>query len=444
MKHRIVKVDQGSIAEEIGVLPGTFLHLIDGEPVRDVIDYEHLTAQESLTLTLETPEGELYDAKLEKDLYEPLGLTFESGLMSPLRSCKNHCIFCFIDQMPKGVRDTLQVKDDDWRLSLIMGNYVTLTNVDDEEFSRILKRRVSPLYISVHAVDPHVRVAMMKNPTAGRLMERLEGLAREGLKFHAQVVLCPGINDGGVLKKTIETLAALYPAAQSLAIVPVGLTRHRDGLSALRVHTPEEAAQTVGLVEYYQNALFNSIGTRFVFASDEFYLKAALPLPAEDSYEDYPQLENGVGLVRKFELETLETLEGMRPLPKPVHVDAACGVSVAPYLKMLFQKLERYGVTITTHAISNGYFGETVTVSGLVTAKDLVQSIPKVKTSDTLLIPHTMMREGAPVFLDGMTRDELEQALKMRVIPLCANDGERFVHELWKSLKAKHPQRTGA
>ncbi|MEL7610329.1 MAG: DUF512 domain-containing protein [Bacillota bacterium] len=444
MKHRIVKVDQGSIADEIGVLPGTFLHSIDEEPIRDVIDYEHLTAKERLTLTLETPDGELYDAEIEKDVYEPLGLTFESGLMSPLRSCKNHCVFCFIDQMPKGVRKSLQVKDDDWRLSLIMGNYVTLTNVDDEEFARILRRRVSPLYVSVHAVDPQVRIAMMKNPTAGRLLERLEGLRREGLKFHAQVVLCPGVNDGDALKQTIETLGGLYPSAQSLAVVPVGLTRHREGLPALRVHTPEEAAQAVKLVEGYQSGFFKTIGTRFVFASDEFYLKAGLELPAEDAYEEYPQLENGVGLVRKFESEALEALEGMRPLPAPVCVDVACGVSVAPYLEGIFQKLEPFGVKAAVHAISNGYFGETVTVSGLVTARDLIDRIPKVRSSDALLIPHTMLREGANVFLDGMTKDELEQTLCMRVVPLCANDGERFVRELWKSLKAKPPAPAGS
>lgn len=234
MKHRITAIDMDSIAEELGVEPGWSLVSVDGEAVLDVIDYEQLTTKETLELCFETSDGESVYADVEKELYEPLGLNFESGLMSPIKSCKNHCVFCFIDQMPKGVRSTLHVKDDDWRLSLIMGNYVTLTNIDDAEFTRILKRRVSPLYISVHATDGEVRKAMMRNPTAVRLMERLGRLKREGMQFHAQIVLCPGLNDGEILTNTLRDLFSLAPAAQSVAVVPVGLTKHRDGLTPLR------------------------------------------------------------------------------------------------------------------------------------------------------------------------------------------------------------------
>ena len=249
MRHLITAVDPDSIAEELGIEPGWSLASIDGEEILDVIDYEQLTTKEALELCFETPEGESVYADVEKELYEPLGLNFESGLMSPIKSCKNHCVFCFIDQMPKGVRDTLHVKDDDWRLSLIMGNYVTLTNIDDAEFARILKRRVSPLYISVHATDGEIRKAMMRNPTAVRIMERLSRLKEEGMQFHAQIVACPGLNDGEVLSQTLSDLLKLAPAAQSVAVVPVGLTRYREKLYPLRTLTREEARDVILRVE---------------------------------------------------------------------------------------------------------------------------------------------------------------------------------------------------
>ena len=245
MRQRIIAIDNNSIAEELGIKPGFSLLRINGEPVEDVIDYEQLTAETSISLELETDNGEVIEADVEKDEYEPLGLYFESGLMSPVRSCKNKCVFCFIDQMPKGGRETLHFKDDDWRLSLIMGNYVSLTNVNDKEFDRMLRRRVSPLYISIHSTDGDIRKRMMANPTAGRIMERLYALKEAGLSFHGQIVVCPELNDGESLKKSIRELYALRPAAQTLALVPVGITKFRQGLYPLRLLTKQEASDII-------------------------------------------------------------------------------------------------------------------------------------------------------------------------------------------------------
>ncbi|MBQ3108978.1 MAG: DUF512 domain-containing protein [Clostridia bacterium] len=429
MEQKITSVDKNSIGEELGIRPGDLLLSIDGEPVYDIVDYEQLCAKEKLVLTLRTGKEE-WDAEVEKDLYEPLGLSFESGLMSPLKSCKNHCMFCFIDQMPKGIRKTLEVKDDDWRMSLIMGNYVTLTNVDDEEFERIIRRRVSPLYISVHATDPEVRKTMMRNPTAVRIMERLTRLKEEGLQFHCQVVLCPGHNDGEVLEKTIRELGALYPAAQSLAVVPVGLTKHREGLAPLRVHTKEEAAAAIDMIEGFQKEFLKKHDTRFVFASDEMYLAAGRELPEEETFEDYAQLENGVGLLRKFEFEFQMALDNLKKRKVPLYLDSASGRIAAPFMQQLFRELEEKNIFITVHPIRNDFFGETVTVSGLVTAGDIANQLAGTLKGKALLIPSSMMREREDVFLDGKHKTDLESALGIPVISMCPWDGETFIDEL--------------
>ena len=432
--HTVVSIDKGSVAERMKITPGLKLLSINGEKVEDIIDYEHLTTAKRLSLLFAAENGEEFEVPVKKDLYEPLGLNFETGLMSKIRSCKNHCIFCFIDQMPKGGRKTLHVKDDDWRLSLIMGNYVTLTNVSDEEFERIIKRRVSPLYVSVHATDPDVRRFMMKNPSAGRILERLARLRDEGLTFHAQIVLCPEINNGSVLQKTLEELYALRPAARSVAVVPVGLTRFRDNLSPLRCLTKEEAAEAIAQIELVQQRAVNEHGDAFVYASDEMYVSAGLPLPPYEHYGDFEQIENGVGLLRRFEEGFLYALSEQEPLERRVSLLAASGVAAAPFLSELFQKLEPYGIRIDVHAVENDYFGHTVTVSGLVCAHDIASQLGTFD-GETLLIPTVMLREKGDVFLDGVAREELERALNKRVIPLCASDGEKFIAELFEMLQ---------
>ena len=435
MDHLIVAVDPGSIGEELGITKGCRLLSIDEEEIHDIIDYEQLTTGESISMRFAEPDGTIVEAEIDKELYEPLGLTFQhGGLMSPIRSCKNHCIFCFIDQMPKGVRSSLHVKDDDWRLSLIMGNYVTLTNVDDSEFDRMLKRHAGPLYISAHATDGAVRQRMMNNPSAGKLMERLIRLKEAGLAFHAQVVLCPGINDEAILDRTISDLLDLYPAAGTLAVVPVGLTKFRDRLHPLVGVSPEGAAAVVEQIEKWQGIARIRTGSAFVFASDELYILAGKELPPAETYEDYLQIENGVGLLRKFESEFLYALSEQEKV-KSIVLDSATGMSAAPFMRRLFEKLKPYGIEIETHAVANHYFGESVTVSGLVTAADLAEQLINTMKSDILLIPRTMLKENDTVFLDGTDLKDLSRGMGKRIVPMSADDGEAFVKELFELCK---------
>lgn len=427
MKHRIERVDVGSICHELGITSGDFLISIDGHTVYDVIDYEALTCSERLSLSFERSTGETAEYEVDKELYEPLGLNFSSGLMSPVRRCANHCVFCFIDQMPRGNRNTLYFKDDDWRLSLIMGNYVTLTNVSEVEFNRIIERRVSPLYISVHATDGAVRKAMVRSKNADQIMNRLQRLSAAGLSFHSQVVLCPGYNDKAVLKNTLEDLYTLCPYARSVAIVPVGLTAYRDGLAPVSPVSRQSAAEALSLIESFK-AEHNIEG--FAYASDELYLCAGMSLPQYDYYGDFDQIENGVGLFRLFEHGFLETLRELPCANSFIKLDSLCGVSIAPLMQRLFLQLKNYGIDIAVHPVINDFFGHTVTVSGLVTAGDIIKQYKGRLSGKAVLIPRTMLREGDPVFLDGMRLDQLSSELNRPVFPVSASDGTDFIYDL--------------
>ncbi len=408
----------GSPAERCGVRVGDALLSIDGEPVVDIVDYEYLSAGAAPILRLRGGDGAERALSVEKEECEPLGLSFATSLMDGMRTCGNHCVFCFIDQMPKGVRTSLHVKDDDWRMSFIMGNYISLTNVDDAELNRIIRRRVSPLYVSLHASDPDVRVKLMRNPSAGRVMEQLGRLRDAGLRFHLQVVLCPGYNDGAVLQKTIADAAKLHPAAQSLAVVPVGLTRFREGLTPLRRFLPDEARGLIRQIEPVQEKFLQRFGTRFVFLADEWYQSAGLELPAFDAYEEFSQIENGVGLLRLFENDFLTALSERAPLKKRRAFSMAGGVLAEPFFRELYRKLVPYGVSIETRAIVNRYFGECVTVGGLVTGGDLVGQMQGASFGEALLIPRAMLKADEDVFLDGMTKREAERRLGARILPV--------------------------
>lgn len=433
MRQRIIAIDNDSIAEKLGIKPGFFLLRINGEDVEDVIDYEHLTAETHVSLEFETGDGKTFVKQVDKEEYEPLGLYFESGLMSKVRSCKNKCVFCFIDQMPKGGRETLHFKDDDWRLSLIMGNYVSLTNVNDKEFDRMLRRRVSPLYVSVHATDGAVRTRIMANPTASRIMERLTALKENGLSFHGQIVVCPELNDGEILKKSISDLYSLRPACKTLALVPVGITKYREGLYPLRLLTKQEASDIIDYAEGF-NAEIESRGKEgFVYASDEMYMIAERELPSYESYGDFLQIENGVGLMRQFEHGFNEALNEMEPLKQKVSLVGATGVSARSFLQKLFDKLKPYGIDITLYSVKNDFLGHTITVSGLVTATDIANQLRGLK-ADAMLIPDDMLRERDRVFLDGKDTDWLASEMGMPLWPMSAADGEEFVYNLFERL----------
>lgn len=410
----ITFVEHGTPAEKAGVLCGDVLLRINDSPVIDLIDYEDLTAHKALKLDL-LRESNPISVTLYKGEYEPLGLCFETTLMSRMMTCRNHCVFCFIDQMPKGVRSSLNVKDDDWRMSFIMGNYVTLTNVSDEEFARIIKRRVSPLYVSVHATDPEVRTKIMRNPTAGRIMERLGALKEAGLSFHTQIVLCRGLNDGEVLEQTLSDLVSLAPACASIAIVPVGVTKYREGLTALGTFDAEQSASVIDMIEPLQRSYLERFGTRLVFLSDEWYLNAGRTLPPPEAYEDYEQIENGVGLLRMFEEDFRFALSDQKPRRTKRAFSIAGGTAAHPFFAQLYCELAAYGITAELYPIPNRWFGGNVHVAGLVTGSDLIEELRNKPLIAPLLIPKNMLRETEDVFLDGMTLSDVESQLNVPI-----------------------------
>ena len=428
MPTAITHVQPGSIAERLGLRAGDLLETIAGEPVIDQIDYQALTANARFDIVIRRG-SETLNLHVRKQDWEPLGLTLDQTIVSNPRPCKNHCIFCFIDQMPPGMRKTLYVKDDDWRLSLMMGNYITMTNIDDAEFDRIIRRRVSPLYISVQCTDPDMRVKMLRNPRAAQIMDKLRLLKANGIRFHCQIVLCPGWNDGEILMKSIRELAELAPAAQSIALVPIGLTRHRDGLPYIKPYDARMATELIESVKPLQERYLREMGTRFVFPADEFYCLSGLPVPADEEYEDYPQIENGVGMLRMFETDLQYAAEDY-PVEEtaPRRLCIATGTSIAPFLQRLADQYAPRGTVVEVKPIINRFFGETVTVAGLITGGDLVEQCRDVDT-DEILIVRSMIRAEGDMFLDDMTVEEVRKALPAP-LRITESTGEGF----WRAI----------
>ncbi len=425
MSTAITHVQPGSIAQRLGLVAGDKLVSIAGEPIIDQIDYQALTAQERFDMMVEDAGGQTRTVHVRKEDWEPLGLTLDQTIVSKPRPCRNHCIFCFIDQMPPGMRKTLYVKDDDWRLSLMMGNYITMTNIDDHELDRIIRRKVSPLFVSVQCTDPDMRVKLLRNPNAAKIMDNLRLLKANGIRFHAQMVLCPGWNDGEILKKSLEDLETLRPAVQSIALVPIGLTKFRDGLPYIKPYNKQMAADLIESVKPYQERFLREIGTRLVFPADEFYCLSGLPLPTDEEYEDYPQIENGVGMLRMFETDLEYAVEDL-PMTEtpPRRICIATGTSVAPFLRELANKHAPRGTTVEVRPIVNKFFGESVTVTGLITGQDLVAQCQDVQ-ADEILIVRSMIRAEGDLFLDNMSVDEVRAKLPCP-LKITENSGEGF------------------
>ncbi|MDO4547397.1 MAG: DUF512 domain-containing protein [Clostridia bacterium] len=429
MAHEVTQVERGSAAERAGLRPGDELLTINGQRIIDVIDYELFICAKSPVLRI-MRNGETLDIKVKKSEYAPMGLRFGESLMSRQRDCVNKCVFCFVDQLPKNVRPTLNVKDDDWRMSLMMGNFVTMTNVSDRELERIIARRCHPLYISVHATDPEIRAEMMGQKIAGKIMSQLEKLAAAGLTFHTQAVVCPGINDGEVLERTVKDLAGLRPHALSLALVPVGLTGHREGLYPLKPFDKDDAARILAQADAFDE----KYGEGFVFPADELYLLAGRDFPPDGKYGDYDQIENGVGLCRRFASEYEEAWRDRgyceareADAANERHYAIACGVSVAAFLRELVEEFPVPGARVDVYAVENRFFGPTVTVSGLLTGSDLIRAMKGVEC-DEVLISQTMLREMQDVFLDDMTLNEVSKALAKPVTAI--PDAQRLVERL--------------
>lgn len=432
MSTAITHVQPGSIAQRLGLVAGDKLVSIAGEPIIDQIDYQALTAQERFDMMVEDAGGQTRTVHVRKEDWEPLGLTLDQTIVSKPRPCRNHCIFCFIDQMPPGMRKTLYVKDDDWRLSLMMGNYITMTNIDDHELDRIIRRKVSPLFVSVQCTDPDMRVKLLRNPNAAKIMDNLRLLKANGIRFHAQMVLCPGWNDGEILKKSLEDLEALRPAVQSIALVPIGLTKFRDGLPYIKPYNKQMAADLIESVKPYQERFLREIGTRLVFPADEFYCLSGLPLPTDEEYEDYPQIENGVGMLRMFETDLEYAVEDL-PMEEtpPRRICIATGTSVAPFLRELANKHAPRGTTVEVRPIVNKFFGESVTVTGLITGQDLVAQCQDVQ-ADEILIVRSMIRAEGDLFLDNMSVDEVRAKLPCP-LKIAENSGEGF----WRAISGQ-------
>lgn len=427
-EHTIKEVLPDSIAEELEIEAGDVLVSINEQPIKDVFDYRYLSEEEEITLLIRKPDGEEWELEIEKDAYEDLGLVFEDGLMDEYRSCRNKCIFCFIDQMPPGMRDTLYFKDDDARLSFLQGNYITLTNLSEEDMERILFYKLSPINVSVHTTNPELRCKMLNNRFAGEALDKIKRFCDAGLEMNGQIVLCKGYNDGEELERTIHDLTAYLPNMQSVSVVPMGMTKYREGLVQVEPFTKEDAVQVIGTINKWQKIIQEHYGTRMIHASDEWYLMAGLPLPTEEDYEGYPQLENGVGMIRLLNTEVDEYLAECKGDDRVRKLILVTGDLVASTIKEQIEKIQRLypKVDATVAAIRNDFFGERITVAGLVTAQDIIAQLKGRELGEVLLIPEVMLRSGEEVFLDDLTISDVEKALQTR-IRIVKSEGEAFV-----------------
>ena len=412
----ITAVAPGSIGEELELEPGDMLLSIDGEPVEDIFDYEYKTDSEAFVMTVRKPDGEEWELEIESG-GEDLGLTFENGLMSEYRSCRNKCIFCFIDQMPPGMRETLYFKDDDSRLSFLQGNYVTLTNMSDHDIDRIIRFHLAPINISIHTMNPELRCRMLNNRFAGDALKKLDRLYEAGTEMNGQIVLCRGINDGEELEETLKRLAAYAPCMKSVSIVPVGLSKYREGLYPLEPFTKEDAGQVIDQIERWQKICYQACGLHVFHASDEWYLLAGRKLPEEERYDGYLQLENGVGMLRLLYEEMTDALEKTQDDGGKEELSLATGLLAAPYLETLMEMVrEKFpGRMIHLYPIRNDFFGEQITVAGLITGQDLMAQLKGKPLGSRLLLPEVMFKNGEEVFLDDITRTQVETALQIPV-----------------------------
>ena len=428
MGHVIRSVEKGSIADQLGIRQGDVLLKMNGERLLDWIDYQALSCSDHIVLLIER-DGVQTEYDFEKDDYEPLGLAFENDMLDGLRLCLNKCLFCFVDQLPACARDSMRVKDDDWRLSLMMGNFVTMTNVSDKELERIIARHASPLYISVHTTNPELRARLLDQPLAAKIMKQLHRLAEGGISFHTQAVLCPGLNDGPELERMINDLSALWPMCQSMAIVPVGLTGHREGLFPLHKYSRDEARAVMDMAQKYQKKFMREFDTPFVLPSDEFYLAADIPLPPDSFYEDYSQIENGIGMMRLLQTEFDEAYEeNDLTRAQPASVLIATGTSAAPFMRELMRAHPVPNVTVKVLAIENGFFGPEVTVAGLLTGGDIIRATKNL-SADRVLITECMLRDDEDVFLDDMTLDAVQTAIGKPLIKV-GRRGDELLHAI--------------
>ena len=432
-KNVIECVEKDSIAEELGIEKGDILVSVNDEEVMDVIDYKYLMSDDYVLVTIQKQNGEVWELEIEKEYNEDIGVVFTNPLIDKAKSCNNKCIFCFIDQLPKGLRNTLYFKDDDSRLSFLQGNFVTLTNMSDDEINRIIKYRLSPINISVHTTDPNLRVRMMNNKRAGRIYDILKKFNEVDIEMNCQIVLVPGVNDGYNLNRTLEDLIKLHPNVKSVAVVPIGVTKFRTRLQKVDTYNYEKSLEVLEFIHQKQSKYLLENDTRFVYAADEFYVLAGVQIPSYLEYENFPQLENGVGLIRKFYEEVNHSL---REIPNGLKLNKKYAIVTGELAKKfikgvaddIMSKFE--GLSIRVIPIKNNFLGETITVSGLVTGKDIIEQLNKLgyvfNELDGVIIPRSMLKSGEDVFLDDITVKQLKESLGKDVF-ISEVEGESFI-----------------
>lgn len=440
-KHIIKMVQPGSIAEELEIEPGDELISINDQKIEDVFDYHYLVNDDYLTVLIRKTNGEEWELEIEKDYEEDLGIEFDNGLMDEYRSCRNNCIFCFIDQMPPGMRETLYFKDDDSRLSFLQGNYVTLTNMSDHDIDRIIKYHLGPINISFQTTNPQLRCKMLHNRFAGDIFPKVQRLYEAGIEMNGQIVLCKGVNDGEELERSIRDLSRYLPHLRSVSIVPVGLSKYRDGLYPLEPFTKEDAQNVLECVHRWQKMLYAEYGLHFIHCSDEWYILAEQSMPPEEQYDGYLQLENGVGMLRLMASEVADALEQVEENDEPGLVSIATGRLPYPYMEKYADWIRKKfpNRTINIYPIRNDFFGESITVSGLITAKDLIAQLKDKELGEYLLLPINMFRIGETVFLDDLTAEDVEKALQVK-IRIVKSDGQDFVHAILDPSSEPEPE----
>jgi putative radical SAM enzyme (TIGR03279 family) len=428
MKNEISKVDKGSIAEELGVEIGDRLISINGTEVKDILDYRFLMSDDFVVMELEkTNLNEIWELEVEKDFNENFGIEFKDQIMDEAKSCRNNCIFCFIDQLPKGMRKSLYFKDDDSRLSFLQGNFVTLTNLKEEDIDRIIKYKISPINISVHTTNPELRVKMLNNRFAGNILERLQRLSDGGITMNCQIVMCPGVNDGIELENTVKDLYKFYPHIKNVAGVPVGVTKFRDGLFNMKIYDQSSSEKQILLMESMQKKFMKEIDEPFIRLSDEFYVLAKKDVPEKEFYKDFEQLEDGIGMIRVFRENIKETIKNLNMRKKGCFT-IVTGVSAYNEIKVATDAIakESNKLKIETIRISNKYFGETITVAGLLTATDIIGQLKDKNIGEYIILPNNMLKVGTNIFLDDLTVKDIENELNRKVL-ICDYTGEDLV-----------------
>ena len=433
MKNLIKEVLKGSIAEEMEIEVGDYLLSVNGQEIHDIIDYRFLTADEELLLEIEKQNGEVWEIEIEKDYGEELGIEFGGGIMDKAKSCSNKCMFCFIDQLPKGMRETLYFKDDDSRLSFLQGNFVTLTNMKEEDIQRIIKYHISPINISVHTTNPELRVKMLSNRFAGNVFERMKQLSEAGIQMNAQIVCVPDVNDKDELKRTIEDLYKLYPYVNNVAVVPIGITKYREGLAKVKTFNKETSKETIEMVNVLQARFYKEVQEPFVRLSDEFYIVAGMEVPGEEFYNGYEQIEDGVGVTRCF-INAIERDLEFLDLNSKGSYSIVTGTLAYNEVKKAIDKIcsKNPKIHIDVFKIINNFFGDTITVTGLLTGTDIIDQLKGKIKSKYLLMSDNMFRRGyelAPesaIMLDDMTIEDIERELDVKVIT-CDFSGEDLI-----------------